>query len=82
MTLFKLTLLKTTSPFMLGARCMRIDGGKLRMNQMMTAENFDNVMEGMDMSIPLTMSPSKSGNDNWLKQVAKEKLVTVSALKH
>ena len=36
---------------------MRIDGGKLRMNQIMTAENFASVMEGMDMSIPLTMSP-------------------------
>jgi hypothetical protein len=57
MASFKLTLLKTTSPFMLGARCMRIDGGKLRMNQTMTAENFDSVMEGMDMSIPMTMSP-------------------------
>jgi hypothetical protein len=57
MTSFKLTLLKTTSPFMLGARCMRIDGGKLRMIQTMTAENFDTVMEGMAMSIPLTMSP-------------------------
>jgi len=57
MTSFKLTLLKTTIPFMLGKRCMRIDGGKLRMIQIMTAENFDSVMEGMDMSIPLTMSP-------------------------
>jgi hypothetical protein len=28
MTSFKLTLLKTTSPFKLGARSMRIDGGK------------------------------------------------------
>jgi hypothetical protein len=27
------------------------------MIQTMTAENFDTVMEGMAMSIPLTMSP-------------------------
>jgi hypothetical protein len=57
MTSFKLTLLKTTIPFMLGARCMRLDCGKLRMIQTITAENVDSVMEGMDMSIPLTMSP-------------------------
>jgi hypothetical protein len=36
---------------------MRIDGGKLRMIQTKTEENFASVMVGMDMSIPLTMSP-------------------------
>jgi hypothetical protein len=49
---------------------------------MKTAENFDNVTVGMAMSIPLTMSPSKSGNNNWSKQVANKKLEIVSALKH
>ena len=52
------------------------------MAQTMTAENFASVNEGMDMSIPLTMSPWKSGDDNWSKQVPKRKLEIVSALKH
>jgi hypothetical protein len=57
MTSLKLTLFKTTSPFKLGTRRMKIDGGALRMVQTMAAENFANVTAGMDMSIPLTMSP-------------------------
>ena len=42
---------------MLGASSTIIDGGALCMAQIMTAENFASVKEGMDMSIPLTMSP-------------------------
>ena len=57
MTSLKLTLFKTTIPFMLGERSMKIDGGVLRMAQTMTAENFASVMAVMDMSSPLTMSP-------------------------
>jgi len=45
------------SPFKLGARSMRIDGGKWRTTQVKTAENVPSEMEGKDMSIPLTMSP-------------------------
>ena len=56
-TSLKLTLFKTISPFMLGASSTIIDGGALCMAQTMTAENFASVNEGMDMSIPLTMSP-------------------------
>jgi hypothetical protein len=61
---------------------MRIDGGKWRMNQITTAEYFAIVTVDMAMSTPLTISPSKSGNNNWSKQVANKKLVIVSALKH
>ena len=52
------------------------------MIQIKTAENFNSVRVGMAMSTPITMSPSKSGNDNWSKQVENKKLEIVSALKH
>jgi hypothetical protein len=50
--------------------------------QMNTTENFDSVATGMDMSIPLTISPWKSGNNNWSKHVENKKLEMASALKH
>ena len=53
----KHTVLKEQSPFKLGVRTMRIDGGRERMIQTRTTWNFASVEVGMDMSIPLTMSP-------------------------
>ncbi len=52
------------------------------MNQTKTTEYFPSVIVGVKVSTPLTMSPSKSGDNNWSKQVANRKLVIVSAPKH
>jgi hypothetical protein len=61
---------------------MSIEGGKLRMSQIKTTENFLRVMVGIASSTPNTMSPWKSGKDNWSKEVENKKLVIVSVLKH
>jgi hypothetical protein len=53
----KLTFLKITTPFKLGARTMRIDGGKWRMNQIATAEYFVIVTVDVALSNPLMTSP-------------------------
>jgi hypothetical protein len=81
-TSFRLTFLKTTTPFSLGEVSLRSQSGQLCMTQTKTAENLARVTVGIATSTPSIRSPWKSGNDNWSNEVANKNEAIVSALKH